>query len=134
MVVAPNLGRALAVYAGGDFQHEPALTSHDVGDDHVVYVGGGATHASLVDIVGALRRSHGLESTTPPVGVEQVRLRRPDGRELVFLLDHTDEDLLVPIDGPLRDHLGGETHDGTVALRPFGVALLERIVARIEQQ
>jgi beta-galactosidase len=77
------------------------------------------------DLVGELLVQTGV---TPPLvaprGVEVVQ-REGDGRSLLFLLNHGDQQATVDLDGNYHDLLTNDERAGKLTVEPFGVVVLE---------
>jgi beta-galactosidase len=117
----------LYVYRDTDFAGSAAVTINEVGAGRVVYVGGVATTETLDGLYAWLAREAGLDLFDAHPEVEVVRLREPEaGRELLFLLNHADEERTIPLAGEPASQLDGVLEAGSLVLGPSGVALLER--------
>ena len=114
-------------YRDTDFAGSAAVAVNEVGAGRVVYVGGVATSETLDGLYAWLAREAGLDLFDAHSDVEVVRLREPEaGRELLFLLNHADEERTIPIAGEPASRLDGVLEAGSLVLGPSGVALLER--------
>jgi beta-galactosidase len=113
-------------YRATDFAGSAAVATNEVGAGRVVYIGGVATDDTLDELYAGLARETGLEVFGAPTDVEVVRLREPEsGRELLLLLNYADEERTIRIPGEPVSHLDGALQAGSLALAPYGVALLE---------
>jgi beta-galactosidase len=101
----------VAEYADGDFAGTPAVAAREVGRGRVVYIAGAATRETLTALYRSLWRECGLPLYDLPEDVEAVQLRN-DHRDLIFLLNHADEERFV--------ELGADK----IALEPLGIALV----------
>jgi beta-galactosidase len=127
----PKGAHVLALYTDGDFAETPAITSHAVGAGRVVYVGGVADPATLRGMYAAIAAQAELATAELPAGVECVTLSR-NGTTLLMLLNHTDAERVVSIDGGKRDLLTGIEHEQQIRLAAFAVALLAPVQAAVE--
>jgi beta-galactosidase len=112
-------------YRDTDFAGSAAVAINAVGAGRVVYVGGVATDETLDRLYAWLAAEAGLAVFDAPPDVEVVRLRTPEGKELVFVLNYADEERTIAIRGEPVGHLDGVLEAGSLALEPYGVALLE---------
>ena len=117
--------RPLYRYRDGDFAGSAAIAVDRVGAGQVVYIGGVATDETLVDFYAWLAREAQLDTFVAPADVEVVRLRKADGTKLLFLLNYSDEERVIPVPGEPSSHIDGTLDEGSLVLEPFGVALLE---------
>jgi beta-galactosidase len=129
--IEPHGANALALYADGDFAETPAITAHAVRAGRVLYLAGAADRSTLRKLYAAIAPQAGVEVVDLPDGVESVALRR-DAETMLVLLNHTDGEQLVPLDGGKRDLLTGAEHESRIRLAPFGVALLVPVAAAVE--
>jgi beta-galactosidase len=112
---------AVAVFEDGWLAGRPAVTCNG----SAWYVG---THLdssgtdTLVDRF--LEQSAIAPAIKAPAGVEVVR-RKGDGRSFLFLLNHGPEQATIDLDGDHRDLLTGEARIASIAMEPYGVAVLE---------
>jgi beta-galactosidase len=118
----------LATYADGAFAGSPAITSRPAGRGSAVYVGGAATPSTLDRLYRHLGSLLGLSMLELPSGLEVVRLEGTGNGELMMLLNHTDREQRLVLDGyRWHDHVSGERGEGAVELGPYGVALIEGV-------
>jgi beta-galactosidase len=129
--IEPHGAHVLALYADGDFAETPAITAHAVRAGRVLYLAGAADRSTLRKLYAAIAPQAGVEVVDLPDGVESVALRR-DAETMLVLLNHTDGEQLVPLDGGKRDLLTGAEHESRIRLAPFGVALLVPVAAAVE--
>jgi len=99
------------------------LTRNPCGEGAAYYVGAVIEEDSFYDRVAALAlRDGGIEPLlVPPAGVE-VSTREGEGRRIVFLLNHTAEDRVVPLPPGKPELISGKTSGAAWTLEPFGVA------------
>jgi beta-galactosidase len=100
--------RPLALYTTGEFAGTPAVAVNDVGHGRVVYIAGVADVPTLCGLLRSVCDT-GVEL---PDDVELVRLTSGTNGELSFLLNHSDDERRIELDG--RTHV----------LERFGTALI----------
>ncbi len=114
---------AVTTYASGPTAGSPAVTVNRHGRGQAWYVGtelDDDAFASLVDtLLGAADVVAPLAGLPP--GVEAVR-RRDDATSWLFLVNHTDASVEVPVEG--HELLGDLAVAGRLTLRPGGVAVV----------
>lgn len=125
--VVPESASALGAYnEGSHLKGYAAVTRNAYGSGAAWYVGTVVEQDDFYDIlVRRLTRDVGVTPLlTPPEGVE-VSLRSGQGRRLLFVINHTSEQVefggLPPNDGDL---LTTDPVGDTIRLEPFGVAVL----------
>jgi beta-galactosidase len=116
--------RAVYRHRDRDFAGAAAVATNEFGAGRVVYIGGVATESTLDELYRWIARDAALDVLEVPADVELVRLRKPDGAELVFLLNYSPEERAISIPGAHSSHLDGVFEGGSVVLGPYGVALL----------
>jgi beta-galactosidase len=125
-VVELEGAEAVAVFTADFYAGRPAVTRHAFGRGSAWYVGTRPEPAYLERLLRRVCAEAGVQPVLDaPAGVEAVRRSAPDGRGLLFLLNHNAArvDVTVPTAG--TDLLTGAGHAGRLTLRPFGAAVLE---------
>ncbi len=114
----------LWTYAGGPCAGSVALSRRQTGSGAAWYLGTLPDEAALANVLASITEAAGVGPVVAelPVGVEAIRRRAADGRSWVFLLNHTDDPITVPLSG--FDVLTGAVTDGHAALTAGGVAVL----------
>ncbi|HYN89583.1 MAG TPA: Beta-galactosidase C-terminal domain, partial [Ardenticatenaceae bacterium] len=124
-VLAPGSASVVARYTREFYAGRPAITLNETaGGGRVLYVGT-LGEAELFDTLAPWVLE--LAGVTPlldtPDGVEAAA-RWQGGQRLLFLLNHTDGEQTVSLDGAYRNLLDGEEVARTLSLPPYGVAIL----------
>ena len=118
----------LAHYSSGPFAGSAAITSHSAGRGSAVYIGGAATQPTLDLLYRHIGAGLGLSLLELPLGLEVVRLEGTANGELMMLLNHTDGDQHLALDGfSWHEHLTGTRGDGALEIGPYGVAVVEAV-------
>ena len=117
---------AIATFEEGEVRGRPAIATHRFGAGTAIYIGTRPDHVALSRLLKSVCDTAGVGSgTTVPGGVEVVR-RAGKGRSIVFMLNHRDVAVDVPIQEPGRNLVdGAEVHRGLMRLEPRGVAVIE---------
>ena len=125
-LIEPAGAEVLATFEWPEEAGSPAVTSHRFGDGYAIYTG------TLLD-AGSMRRvlreacslAHVEPTAEMPDGVEAVR-RRGAGRSVLFVLNHRDVHVDVPVTAAGTNLLGGgEVHPGLMRLEARGVAVIK---------
>jgi beta-galactosidase len=115
---------AVATYLDGPVPGVPAVTRNRHGDGTAWYL---ATRLDQAGIDALARRLLAEAKVTPVVppaaGLEAARRRSADGRSWVFLVNHGEEPLDVPVTG--LDLVSSRRSDGQLRLAAGGVAVVE---------
>lgn len=117
---------ALATFAGNFYAGRPAITEHDFGRGRAFYIGTRLEPETMGALLGRICAATGVAPLVKAApGVEVVRRRRADGRDLWFVLNHRPEVTSVSLPVTGVDVLSGAAVAGTVALAPFDVAIVQ---------
>ncbi|TKA00485.1 beta-galactosidase [Actinacidiphila oryziradicis] len=122
-----STAEAVAVYKGDELDGQPAVTRNTAGDGTAWYVSTLPEPDALRALLARAADEAGARPVLPslPGGVEAVRRG-----ELLFLLNHGQEPVTVPVGGGSHeDLLSGLTHTGDVPLPRYGVAVLREVAA-----
>jgi beta-galactosidase len=68
-----------------------------------------------------------LKPLTAPSGVETASRVRPDGTEITFVINHTQESKIFYCNNPALDLISGNLVSEIIELSPYGVAILKRL-------
>jgi beta-galactosidase len=125
-VVRLETAEAVATYGDDFYAGTPVVTRNRVGAGHADYVATEPDDRFLDDYVGSLLAEHDiLAPLEAPAGME-VAVRTRDGRQLLFVLNHTDEAARLPLpdDVGLRDLMSGSRVSGSLELAARDVRVL----------
>ncbi len=128
-VVAPTDAQILATYDTEFYAGRAAITQAAYGKGQVYYVGCDLDQDALDALIHHVAVGADVESvrtaycSDAPKEVE-IGLRGAGERQVLFLLNHSDEEAPVKLAHQYTDILGGRRSDAVV-LRPHGVAVLE---------
>jgi beta-galactosidase len=118
--------RVLARVTSGPWAGTPAVVESRYGRGRVLYLGTRLDSIGLqrvYDLVPALQ-SGLTETDAGPAGDLERVVRRSDGHDYEFVINHTDADRKVLLAAPGYDVLGEREADGTLALGRRGVAIV----------
>ena len=117
--------KVLARYASSYYAGEPALVENTLGKGKVLHLGSAFSLSNLKLLMcyaGCLSPwEHAVEV---PERVELVP-REKDGRTFLFLLNYLNQSQPVTFNQPATSLLTGDVLEGTIALPPFGVEVVE---------
>ncbi|TMD33564.1 MAG: beta-galactosidase [Chloroflexi bacterium] len=123
--IAPAGAEVLARFSGSSLDGQPAVTSHRFGQGRAIYVATRPDPAAMARVLKSAVSEAGVKPVLEaPAGVEVVRRSTPRS-SMVFLLNHRDGHVEVPLSDPgvnLVD--GSEVHRGLFRLGPRGVAII----------
>ena len=117
----------LAHFSGSTLDGRPAVTSHRFGEGRAIYIATQPERAAMARILGAAISEAGVKPVLEaPPGVSAVRRSGPRS-SLLFLLNHRDVQVEVPVADPGVNLVDGtEVHRGLVHLGPRGVAVIRK--------
>jgi beta-galactosidase len=114
---------AVATYVDGPVPGLPALTRHAHGEGTAWYLATKLDQPAVDTLVGRLVTEAGVAPVVPAAaGLEASRRRSEDGRSWVFLVNHGDDPLEVPVSG--LDLVSARRSDGHVRLEAGAVAVV----------
>jgi len=124
--ITPRRAEALVKYEFWHLERVAAVTCNRFGKGLAYYVGTIVSEPAFYDdlIAELLARARIRPLVKPPVGVE-VTLRKGAGRQLLFLVNHTEESKTVAVPAGKRELLSGKTTGATLQLERHGVAVLQ---------
>lgn len=119
----------IANYESDFYAGTPAATRHAFGDGTTYYLGTRPEQTYTAELLLQACRYAGVRPPLEtPRGVEAAR-RKIGGSSFLFLLNHNQEEITLPLDVGARDSLTGEPHHSRLTLEPLGVSVLEETVA-----
>jgi len=124
--IEPTEARAVARYVQPHLKDFAAVTRNEYGEGVGWYVGVIAQEDAFYDqLIANLLKDAGVRPLViPPAGVESVIRASEDGG-LLFVINHANETKTVAIPAERRELLSDKNTTETVALEPFGVAVIE---------
>lgn len=112
----------MLTYTQGALAGAPALTRHEVQQGAAWYLATEPDDATLATVLAEVAAIAGVRpAAAAPAGVEVVRRTRASDSYL-FVLNHTDEPVPVPVDG--YDLVADAAVDGVLELVAGGVAVV----------
>lgn len=115
----------LAVYGGGYYKGEAALTERTLGRGRVLHLGSAFARENVVQLLDYLKiREPFKEWITAPEGLEVV-IRKKNGRNFLFVLNFLDTEQAFELKRPGTLLYTGEIQTGRLSLPPFGTAVYE---------
>lgn len=126
-VVEATTAETVASYTEDYFAGAPAVTNNRYGSGTAYYLASELEHEALGKLLDGICRDRGVEPVLAgmPPGVETV-CREREGERLVFVINHEDEAVTVPIPEPCEDVLSGRSWSqaAEVVLERNGVMVL----------
>ncbi|HEU4325575.1 MAG TPA: beta-galactosidase, partial [Roseiflexaceae bacterium] len=117
---------AIAEYTDGFFAGRPALTRHTFGQGVAFYAGTRPEAEGMGWLLERVCREAGVApAAAVPEGVEAL-WREAGSVSLLYLLNHQQAPVEIPLDAPAQDLLTGQEHRGTLTLAAQGVAILRQ--------
>lgn len=124
--IIPKSAKVLVKYDEPHLRDFAAVTRNKHGIGIGWYVGTIVRDESFYDqLIGQLLIDAKVKPlVSPPAGVE-VAMRADDEHELMFVINHTDQDRQVNVPGDLHEVLTNSTASDELQLKAFGVAVLK---------
>ena len=115
----------LATFADGELAGRPAVTRHAYGDGVAYYLGTRPDPATMGTLLRQAAGSAGVTPVVPgaPAGVEATVRRGGDGARYLFLLNHNNFLVTVPVPAGARDLHSGTALGSRVELGARGVLI-----------
>jgi beta-galactosidase len=116
---------AVATFSGTRLDGRPAITRHAFGSGLAIYLGTRLDELAMARIIRSACGDAGVEPVMEvPAGVEVVR-RHMARSSILFLLNHRDVDVDVPITQAGTNLVdGAQVHAGLLRMGPFGAAVI----------
>jgi len=115
---------AVATYLDGPVSGVPAVTRNRHGEGTAWYLATRLDQTGIDALAERLLAEAKVAPVVPPAaGLEAARRRSADGRSWVFLVNHGEEPLEVPVTG--LDLVSSRRSDGQLRLAAGGVAVVE---------
>lgn len=124
-IVRPQTAEIVATYGSDFYAGQPVVTRNSFGDGLAYYIGSDPEIAFLEALYGSIADHYGLQPVVDaPQGVE-VTLRQKAGKDFLFILNHNDHDVDVPLrDGSYTDLLTGKVWAASLTLGAGDVAIV----------
>ncbi len=124
-IIETSGARSLASFAGGHLDKRAAVTKHEFGSGAAYYVGTRLDRASMARFLHSVWTDAGVSpELEAPSGVEVMR-RSVGHRSILFLLNHRDRAVDVPLAQAGTNLVdGSQVHAGLFRLGPYGAAVI----------
>jgi beta-galactosidase len=109
----------------GWLDDQPAMTVNASGKGLVYYVGAYLDASAQGSFMDRVLKNAGLKAIATPAGVELSARIRPDGREVLFAINHTREPQELAFPRKYFNRLTDEPASAEIRLPGYGVAILE---------
>ena len=115
----------VATFSGTRLDGRPAITRHASGSGLAIYLGTRLDELAMARVIRSACGDAGVEPVMEvPAGVEVVRRDMPRS-SILFLLNHRDVDVDVPITQAGTNLVdGAQVHAGLLRMGPFGAAVI----------
>ncbi len=124
-ILDPVTANALANYTQGYYAGKPAVTQNSFGKGTVIYLGTESPSAEFYNrLVGYIGEQAGLPSGRSLADGVEMAVREKSGKKITFLLNFTDKEQTVQLDGPTVNALTTANEPSEVKIPPFDVKVL----------
>ncbi len=115
-ILALRGAEAAACYMEADYAGQPVVTVNRQGDGQVIYVGTVGDSQLVHTITQWAMNLAGIKPLLPPIPGVEVTTRWQDGRCYLFILNHTEQEQRVSLDGNYHDLIGGQSKTGVTSV------------------
>ena len=124
-IIKPVNAKVLGVYTGDYYAGKPCFTVNQFGGGKTYYLGCDLEENEMKNLALYLGRE--LDMNVLPYEMEGIEVvTASDGeKEALFLLNHSDQQAVVPVKGTYTEMISGEKGDSAVTLEAFEVAVLQ---------
>ncbi len=123
-VVRLEGAEAIAAFEADFYKGLPAVTLHRYGSGTAIYMGTWPEEAGLAWVVGQACEAAGVTPTPGSSSTAEI-VRRSDGpRSWVFILNHSNEAIDVPLEEPGLELISGQTVQQSLRVAPVDVAIV----------
>jgi beta-galactosidase len=124
-LIHPEGADTLASYADDFYAGTPAVTRNVFGEGAAYYLGTRPEEGYTRSLLQRVCQEAGVRPTAEvPPGVDAVR-RKTEVASFLFLLNHSQESVVIRLPNPGRDLLTGTEYDHNLVLAPLEVAVLK---------
>ena len=125
-VIHLKSGQALATFEQDYYAGSPALTRNQFGRGTAYYVSTLLDKSGMDWLLDEVCTTAGIKPIAPdlPAGVEFVR-RSHGTQTWLFVLNHSNKEVNIPLDQPGYDLLSGTTLDNSLRLGPIDLAIVQ---------
>ncbi|HIL69472.1 MAG TPA: beta-galactosidase [Verrucomicrobia bacterium] len=124
-IIEPKECQVLATYSKDFYAGKPAMTMNEFGLGKAIYVGTMSHREFYFDLIEWLRQENNLFPLMKVPNQVEVSMRKKDGVNIFFLLNHQDSHVRINFYKPMHDFLTGNTFTGQYDLPPHGVLILD---------
>ena len=127
-ILKSNGAEPIAFYDSHYYRGTPAVTVNTFGRGKVYYIGCDLDSDAADMLIRQIITREGIKTVIPRIipGVEAVK-RVKDGKTYLFILNHNNKAVDVPIDRKMVDELTGSAFDNLIQIQAYGVAVLTEI-------
>jgi beta-galactosidase len=123
-VVRVDGAEALATFEADFYKGLPALTRHRYGKGSALYLATRPDEAGVAWVVGRACETAGIAASPGASSAVEI-VRRSDGvRSWMFVLNHSDEAVEVPLEGSGVELISGQAVEGSLRVAPVDLAIV----------
>lgn len=130
-LIQTETAQTVGSFADQWFRGYPAVTVQPFGKGRSWFIATFAEETFYKDFIQTLCREIGITSllgAAPPEHVEVTMRQDADGKQYIFVLNGSGQDMELALHQPMTDLWNEEHHEERLSLRPYGVKILvERI-------
>lgn len=124
-ILKSGTATVIARYVQDHYAGKPAITLNQFGKGKVIYIGAAGDEQLYNLLSGWLLNLAGIQPIVPISSGVEVTERWQSGSRILFMLNHTDSDRNVLLDGCFTNLLNGSVIEGTISIVPREVILLK---------
>jgi beta-galactosidase len=124
-ILTPSTAEVIARYTQDYYASKPAITLNKFGKGKAIYVGTFGERKFYQHLIEWTLDEAGIKPKyNAPEGVE-IRERWSDDQRILFILNHTQKEQQVQLDGKYRDLLADKPAIGKITIPPLDVVIFE---------
>jgi beta-galactosidase len=113
--------------SNGWLDGHPAITVHGYRSGLVYYVGTNLDESAQSEFMARVLKTCNISPVLEvPPGIQAAKRVKEDGQEIIFLINHTNQQISLELTNTYQEHLKNLELHGKIEMAPYGVAVMTR--------